>query len=176
MGCNGCVAMRKWILIFLLLANALLFMGYTLIKSPAKSSAVENTEAVLELKLLSEVPVESLVKKQDLPSTENSNGVMTLEEECYQYQGLETEQEADEVVAFFAEQGINAVIFLSPKESEADSGSSNLQQNNGILVQVGAVVDRNLINRINKVLIDSYKLLNIEKKVCKGVASEKRDK
>lgn len=167
----GYAPMRKWLLIFLVLANALLFMGYHLVK---KESVVRQNaqDDALELKLVSEISKESLIKRESaqLDVDEAMNSSLTNNDECYIYSGIESTKTADTITAFFAEQGIIALIFLNDK-AQLEIKAGNAPAESSIFLQVKGDIDRNLINKINKVLVNSYKTLIIEKKVCKGVAS-----
>jgi hypothetical protein len=224
--------MRKWVLIFLLLVNVITFFGFTMLDNQSSRGVDVEPEQAFELRLVSEVSPQSLIKISDqkvLPLAALSS---SIDSQCLQYEGINDENEADKIVAFMVEQGLDPVILVEYSvgasyalvlpvplsgTSEKDlierfrknnivivpsnavtgkfltvgvysnrvsaqkrmsdlsmlSSALEIKETNAAdesyLIQLKGIVDRKLINKINDVIKNTYKLINIDKKECRGL-------
>lgn len=102
--------MRKWVLLFLLLANVLVFFGYSMLQAPEKRYATLEISRALELRLVSEVPTEALRHwSENAPQDESAQ---TGAIQCLEYSGIRQQTDADEIVRFLTEQGMEPLILL----------------------------------------------------------------
>lgn len=117
--------MRKWLLIFLLLINVIVFFGFAV--RGQKSTDVSNAEIeqAFELRLVSEVAPDSLVKKADLTDQEPVQE-RVVDGECVFYEDIENQQKADEIADFMAEQGLEPVILMGALSSAQSYSESEL--------------------------------------------------
>ncbi|MGY8872376.1 MAG: hypothetical protein ACKVJE_18240 [Pseudomonadales bacterium] len=108
--------MRKWLLIFLLLANAITFFGFVMIGKKTADKVDVEIEQAFTLRLVSEVAEDSLQKRtgQKLSAVRASQALA----ECIVYEGLSDQSIADGIAGFMVEQGLSPTILVLPPESE----------------------------------------------------------
>jgi hypothetical protein len=161
---------KKWVLAFLVLANALTFFGFVMLEKPQQEEESLALERAMELRFVTEVPDQALAKRSEplVFKESNKDGL------CYEYQGIDTQADADQIAAFMTEQGLEPLILLDDAQG-ARAKLPEWQEIGQYRVRLQSIIDEKLINKINDVLRDAYKSIKIEKKVCKGVASQKRD-
>lgn len=150
---SGCVSVRKWIVIFLLLTNVLVFFGYSMLV-PQWNERAASTEGGVELRLISEMPESLLVRKELGVSKEGRGGRV-----CWYYSAVQNRDEVNALTTFFQEQGV--VSDLDVQLPIQGSGS----------IMLITETDQEMIRRLNAVIESRYPHINIEKKLCKGVAS-----
>lgn len=151
--------MRKWILLFLLLLNAVVFFGFIMQSRPVSDPVLSGLDQVLELRLVSEVPENTLSRRKTEVDTEQA----ALDGSCYYYSNVHDKKQRDEILLFLNEKDLLAVEY-----------ASNLAEwRAGVYISTSS--ERKLINKINNLLKDVFETIKIEKKVCKGLASEKVD-
>lgn len=156
MGCSGCVSVRKWLLIFLLLSNVLVFFGYSML-SPHVQKTTSAPDGGVALRLVSELP-DALLVKREVDSSLSVSAVNKVQQ-CWYYGALQNRQEADALVVFFQEQWVASD--LQADVPVRGTGS----------VTLVTEADQEMISRLNAVIKTRYPHINIEKKLCKGVAS-----
>lgn len=156
---HGVPVMRKWILLFLLLLNVVAFFGFMMQSRPDSDPSLSGLDQVLELRLVSEVPVDTLIKR----GTPGSAGASEINGSCFYYGNIDEVSEREEILLFLNEKN------LLPVEYETEGAEWRA----GVYVSTSS--EQELINKINNLLKDVFKLIKIEKKVCKGLASEKVD-
>lgn len=161
---------KKWILAFLVLANALTFFGFVMLEKPQQAEESLALERAMELRFVTEVPDQALTKRSEpLVFKESDKDGL-----CYEYRGIGTQADADQIAAFMTEQGLEPLILLDDAQ-DARAELPDRQETGQYRVRLKLISDENLINKINDVLLEAYRNIKIEKKVCKGVASQKRD-
>lgn len=153
MVCSGCASVRKWVLIFLLLINVLVFFGYSMLM-PRWHDRAASTEGGVELRLISEMPESLLVRKTQGVSKEGGRGRV-----CWYYNAVQNRDQVDALTTFFQEQAV--VSDLDVQLSTQGGGS----------IMLMTETDQEVIRRLNAVIKSRYPHINIEKKLCKGVAS-----
>lgn len=102
--------MRKWVLIFLLLINVIVFFGFAMRGSAPRDSDVE-VEQAFELRLVSEVAQESLIKIAD-QRPQGDIKPWFVEGACILYGGVEKQKTADDIAGFMTEQGLSPLILV----------------------------------------------------------------
>lgn len=102
--------MRKWVLIFLLLINVIVFFGFAMRSSAPRDSDVE-VEQAFELRLVSEVAQESLIKIADL-RPQGELQPWFVEGACILYGGVGKQKTADDIAGFLTEQGLSPIILV----------------------------------------------------------------
>lgn len=103
--------MRKWVLIFLLLVNVIVFFGFAMRSQNASLRSSVEVEQAFELRLVSEVSQESLVKIADQKS-QGDIQPWFVEGACIFYEGIKEQKTADEIAGFMTEQGLSPLILM----------------------------------------------------------------
>lgn len=157
MVCSGCVSVRKWVLIFLLLTNVLVFFGYSMLMPRWNERAI-SAEGGVELRLISEMPESLLVRKESsVSSSVSKDGGRGRV--CWYYNAVQNRDQVNALTTFFQEQAV--VSDLDVQLPTQGSGS----------IMLMTETDQEVIRRLNAVIKSRYPHINIEKKLCKGVAS-----
>ncbi|WP_028470527.1 hypothetical protein [Neptunomonas japonica] len=108
--------MRKWLLIFLLLANVITFFGFVMTNVKPVNRADVEIEQAFVLRLVSEVAEGSLQKRPAQKLSGSRAGEVLAE--CIVYEGLGNQSIADAVAGFMVEQGLSPTIIVTPAEGE----------------------------------------------------------
>lgn len=106
----GVPVMRKWILIFLLLANVVALFGFTMFEKKISRQKSVDIERAFTLRLVSEVASESLQKVSSETKPLIVAGIVV--EECFFYEKIATQSEADVIAGFMVEQGFAPRILV----------------------------------------------------------------
>lgn len=103
--------MRKWVLIFLLLINVIVFFGFAMRGQNAPARSAVEVEQAFELRLVSEVAQDSLIKIAE-QKTQGDVQAWFVEGACISYEGIKEQKLADSIAGFMAEQGLNPIILI----------------------------------------------------------------
>ncbi|SIS86093.1 hypothetical protein [Neptunomonas antarctica] len=139
--------MRKWVVIFLLLANVVTFFGFTMLNNESSQSVDMEIEQAFELRLVSEVSPQSLIKISDQKASQLSSLYSSIDAKCIQYEGIKDQNEADKIVDFMLGQGLDPIILVGysediryelvlpvPLSSASEKGLVELFRKNNILL------------------------------------------
>lgn len=108
--------MRKWLLVFLLLANVVAFYGFVMTAEKPVSQLDVEIEQAFTLRLVSEVAEGSLEKRSAHKLADIKAGEVLAE--CVVYEGFVNQSDADAVAGFMVEQGLLPTIIVGPSEGE----------------------------------------------------------
>ncbi len=155
----GVLVMRKWVILFLVLLNVVVFFGFTMHPQSKVDRSIADLDQIMELRLVSEVPKSTLVRR-----AKTQNGTSAgVAGSCYYYSDVTELPQREEILLFLSEEGLMPVEFTSDVSDWMAA------------VYISTDPDRELINKINNLLKDVFDSIKIEKKVCKGLASGKVD-
>ncbi len=109
--------MRKWLLIFLLLINVIVFFGFVMQGQEAPARPDVEVEQAFELRLVSEVAPDSLIKIAEQQEQGDAQAWF-VEGVCISYEGIKDQKSADDIAGFMAEQGLSPIIFMQTVAAE----------------------------------------------------------
>ncbi|SFG91374.1 hypothetical protein [Neptunomonas qingdaonensis] len=145
--------MRKWLLIFLLLLNVIVFFGFAMRGQETPARPDVEVEQAFELRLVSEVAPDSLIKIAEQPEQRDIQAWF-VEGACIAYEGIKEQKSADDIAGFMAEQGLSPIILMQtvtaekyqmvvtvPDEREARLTLESRLQANGITLIMANIND-----------------------------------
>lgn len=109
--------MRKWLLIFLLLINVIVFFGFAMRGQEAPARPDVEVEQAFELRLVSEVAPDSLIKIAE-QQEQGDIQAWFVEGACISYEEIKEQKSADDIAGFMAEQGLSPIIFMQTVAAE----------------------------------------------------------
>jgi hypothetical protein len=109
--------MRKWVLIFLLLVNVIVFFGFAMRGQDAYIRSDEEVVQAFELRLVSEVAQDSLIKIADQKKQDDIQPWF-VEGACILYEGISDQKIADKIAGFMSEQGLSPIILVQTVATE----------------------------------------------------------
>jgi hypothetical protein len=107
--------MRKWVLIFMLLTNVIVFFGFVMLAEKSVSEVDVEIEQANTLRLVSELTENDLQKRTEQKVPDVGRQVLAA---CYFYEGFVGEAVADNVAGFMITQGLSPTILVRPPERE----------------------------------------------------------
>lgn len=107
--------MRKWLVAFLLLSNALLFFGFVMIQGSFKEDGVDETLQGVPLVFVKDAQVQ-LVPRVDVADSRQQDVEREVVRSCYILSGIASKRSADEVSDFLIEQRYQPLVTTVTRE------------------------------------------------------------
>jgi hypothetical protein len=153
----GRKTMTKWIIVFLALANGLLFYVISGQSASTQNENAEQNAAIQRIKLVSEVGLTD--PDQVVGRTDGVTGnKQTSKKSCWLLTGIQREQDQQALSDFLVEQAFQPILRL-PNAKHKD-----------YQIALGHRFGHKTNDAVHRLIRERYPSVKIEKKVCEGVA------
>jgi hypothetical protein len=153
----GRETMTKWIIVFLALANGLLFYVISGQSASTQNENAEQNSAIQRIKLVSEVGLTD--PDQVVGRTDGASGnKQASKKSCWLLTEIQREQDQQALSDFLVEQAFQPILRL-PNSKHKD-----------YQIALGHRFDQKTNDAVHRLIKERYPSVKIEKKVCEGVA------